>query len=167
MVLWGHQTTASDSHRDYGRRSAMDTTPCKRTLTAPFLVALLLLVLVVSPLLLDATMCVLDIRAFALAPGVVCYRSDVDLESGIGKALQRHEAVHQQQMREYGVLRFWMWCICDRLTLPSRYDELEREARMAEAEEWLACRYIDFGSKPPWSTDEEGLPWLDRKPANA
>jgi len=60
-----------------------------------------------------------------------------------------------------------MWCICDRLTLPSRYDELEREARMAEAEEWLACRYIDFGSKPPWSTDEEGLPWLDRKPANA
>ena len=145
----------------------MDTTPCKRTLTAPFLVALLLLVLVVSPLLLDATMCVLDIRAFALAPGVVCYRSDVDLESGIGKALQRHEAVHQRQMREYGILRFWASYIRERLHLASEHPELEEEARTAEAEEWLACRYIDFGSKPPWSTDEGGLPWLDRKDADA
>jgi hypothetical protein len=145
----------------------MDTAPRKRTLTVPLLVALLLLVLVASPLLLDAAMCVLDTRAFTLAPGVVCYRSDVDLGSGVGKALQRHEAVHQQQMREHGVLLFWAFYICESLHLPGQYPKLEEEARKAETEEWLACRYIDFGSKPPWSTDEGGLPWLDRKEADA
>jgi hypothetical protein len=44
---------------------------------------------------------------------------------------------------------------------------MEREAREAETEEWLACRYLDFGSKPLWSTDEGGLPWLDRRGADA
>ena len=133
----------------------------------PLLAALLLLMLVASPLLLDTAMCALGTRAFTIAPGVVCYRSDVDLESGIGKALQRHEAVHQQQMGECGILRFWASYICECFHLPSEYPKLEEEARRAETEEWLTCRHIDFGSKPPWSTDEEGLPWLDRKEADA
>jgi hypothetical protein len=142
----------------------MDTTPHKRTPAVPLLVALLL---AVSPLLLDGTMGALDTRAFTLAPGVVCYRGDMDLESGAGKALQTHEAVHQRQMRRYGLLRFWTFYICERLHAPGRYPMLEEEARTAETEEWLACRYLDFGSKPPWSTDEGGLPWLDREPADA
>jgi hypothetical protein len=145
----------------------VDATRRKRTLVAPLLCGLLLVVMVVSPLLLDAAMCALDTRAFTLAPGVVHYRSDVDLESGVGKALQRHEAVHQQQMRQYGILRFWAFYICERFHLPGRYPRLEEEARMAETEEWLARRHIDFGSKPPWSTDEGGLPWLDRRGADS
>lgn len=145
----------------------MDTTPRQKVQGVTFLVAWLLVVLAVSPLILDATMHALDARAFTLAPGIVCYRSDVDLESGVGKALQRHEALHQQQMREYGFLRFWAYYICESLNLPGQYPRLEWEARKAETEEWLACRHIDFGSKPPWSTDEDGLPWLDRKEAKA
>ncbi len=145
----------------------MDTTPRMITLTAPFLVGLLLLVLAAGPLLLDATMCALGSRAFTLAPGVVYYRGDIDLESGVGKALQRHETVHQQQMLRYGVARFWVSYICESLHLPGEYPQLEKEARKAETEEWLACRHIDFGSKPPGSTDEGGLPWLDREAANA
>jgi len=145
----------------------MDTAPRKRTLVVPLLVGLLLVALAVGPLLLDAAMFALDTRAFTLAPGVVCYRGDINLESGVGKALQRHEAVHQQQMRKHGILRFWTSYICEWLHLPSEYPELEEEAGRAEMEEWLACRYIDFGSKPPWSTDEGGLPWLDRKEADA
>lgn len=142
----------------------MDTTARKRTLVVHLLIALLL---ALSPLILDVTMHALGIRAFTPAPGVVCYRADVDLDSGVGKALQRHEAVHQQQMRQHGILRFWASYICECLNLPSDYPELEVEAKRAETEEWLACRYIDFGSKPPWSTDEGGLPWLDRKEADA
>jgi len=165
--IMGHQTTAADGHRDCGRRSGMDTTPRKGTLAVPLLVVLLLLVIAASPLLLDAAMCALDTRAFTLAPGVVIYRSDVDLDSGVGQALQRHETVHQQQMREYGLLRFWTFYICGSLHLPGQYPRLEEEAREAETEAWLACRHIDFGSKPPWSTDEGGLPWLDRKEADA
>ena len=145
----------------------MDTASRKRSLVLLLLVALLLLALLVSPLILDDTMRALHTRAFVLAPGVVFYRSDVDLDSGVGKALQRHEAVHQQQMREYGILRFWALYICEWLHLPGEYPELEQEARKAETEEWLACRYLDFGSKPLWSTDEGGLPWLDREPADA
>jgi len=128
---------------------------------------LIALLLSVSPLILYVTMHALGIRAFTLAPGVVCYRGDVGLESGVGKALQRHEAVHEQQMREHGILRFWASYIRECLHLPSEYPELEEEAKRAETEEWLACRYIDFGSKPPWSTDEAGLPWLDRKGADS
>jgi len=140
----------------------MDTTAYKRNLLPPLLIALLLLTLLVSPLILDAAMHTLDTTAFTLAPGVVYYRGDVDLESGVGKALQRHEAVHQQQMREHGVLLFWAFYICESLHLPGQYPKLEEEAREDETEEWLACRYLDFGSKPLWSTDEGGLPWLDR-----
>ena len=145
----------------------MDTIARKRTLVPPLLIALLLLVLLVSPLILDATMQALDTRAFTLAPGIICYRGDVDPESGLGRALQRHESVHQRQMREFGILRFWAFYICERLHLPGQYPELEKEAREAATEKWLACRYLDFGSKPPWSTDEGGLPWLDRKGADA
>ena len=72
----------------------MDTTVRKRNLVPPLLIAMLLLVLLVSPLILDAAMHALDTRAFTLAPGVVCYRCDVDLESGLGRALQRHESLH-------------------------------------------------------------------------
>ena len=144
----------------------MDTASRKKSLALLLLVALLLLALLVSPLILDDTMRALHTRAFVLAPGVVFYRSDVDLDSGVGKALQRHEAVHQQQMREYGILRFWALYIRERLHLPGEYPKLEQEARKAETEEWLACRYLDFGSKSPWSTDEAGLPWLDREPAD-
>jgi hypothetical protein len=145
----------------------MDTASRKRSPALILLVALLLLALLVSPLILDDTMRALHTRAFVLAPGVVFYRSDVDLDSGVGEALQRHEAVHQQQMRKYGILRFWALYISERLHLPGEYPELEQEARNAETQEWLACRYLDFGSKPLWSTDEGGLPWLDREPADA
>ena len=145
----------------------MDTTAHKRNLLPLLLIALLLLTLLVSPLILDAAMQALDTRAFALAPGIVCYRGDVDLESGLGRALQRHESIHQRQMREFGIVQFWACYIRERLHLPSRYPEMEREAREAETEEWLACRYLDFGSKPLWSTDEGGLPWLDRRGADA
>jgi hypothetical protein len=145
----------------------MHNTPYKRTLAILLLVALLFFVAVVSLPLLDAVMFALDTRAFTLVPGVVCYRSDVDLESGVGKALQQHEAVHQQQMRQYGIFRFWTFYICERFQLPSEHPELEEAARRAQTEEWLTCRHIDFGSKPPWSTDEGGLPWLDRKEADA
>lgn len=144
----------------------MATAPRKKTLAVPLLVVLLVL-LAVSPLLLDTAMYALNVRAFTIAPGVVCYRGDVDLESGVGKALQRHEAVHEQQMRRHGVLRFWASYIYGCLDLPSEYPELEEKAERAETEEWLACRHIDFGSKAPWSTDEEGLPWLDREEAKA
>ena len=167
MVSWGHYTTAADGQTDCGKRSGMGSIPRKRTLAGPLVVISLLVALAVSPLLLDATMYAVGTRAFTLAPGIVCYRSDVDLESGVGKALQRHEAAHQQQMRQCGVLRFWSSFICECLNLPSKYAEMEEDAKRAETEEWLACRHIDFGSKPPWSTDEEGLPWLDRKEAKA
>ena len=167
LSMWYHGVTRPLPQTAIEIAEGMDTTRRKRTLAVPLWFALLLLVLVVSPLLLDAAMCALDTRAFTLAPGVVCYRGDINLESGVGKALQRHEAVHQQQMRQHGILRFWASYICEWLHLPSEYPELEEEARRAETEEWLACRHIDFGSKPPWSTDEEGLPWLDRKEADA
>jgi len=144
----------------------MNTTAHKR-IVVPLLFAAFSLLLALSHLILDLGMYALDARAFALAPGVVCYRSDVDPESGAGKALQRHEAVHEQQMLECGVLPFWIWCIRDCLGLPSPYNMMEREARMAEREGWLTYRYIEFGSKAPWSTDEGGLPWLDRKPSGA
>jgi hypothetical protein len=140
----------------------MDPIAPKRTLSLPLLVALLLL-LAVGPLLVDRIMCALGTKAFTVAPGDICYRGGIDLESGTGKALLRHEAVHQRQMREYGLVRFWAFYVCEHFDLPGEYPELEKEAKRAETEEWLACRHIDFGSKPPWSTDEGGLPWLDRQ----
>jgi hypothetical protein len=145
----------------------MDIGPRMKTLGVPLLATFLLLVLAVSPLLLDAAMYAANVRAFTLAPGMVCYRSDVDLESGVGKALRRHEAVHEEQMRRYGMVGFCVFYVCERFHVPGEYPRLEEEAKRAETEEWLACRHIDFGSKPPWSTDEGGLPWLDRKGADA
>jgi len=165
--MWYHGATRQLPQTAIEIAEGMDTARRKRTPGILLLVALLTLVLVVSPTAIDATMRALDVKAFTLAPGVVCYRGDINLESGVGKALQRHEAVHQRQMREYGILRFWASYIRERLHLASEHSELEEEARTAEAEEWLACRYIDFGSKPPWSTDEGGLPWLGRNDADA
>ncbi len=140
----------------------MHTNHRRRHLVLPAAATLLFVLYVLGPQLLDWGMHAFDTRAFTIAPGAAWYRSDIDPDSGTGRALRRHEEVHQQQMRDYGALRFWGYYLTERLDLGWGQPRPEEEARQAELDEWLTCRYLDYGTKPRWSTEEGGLPWLDR-----